>query len=50
MYPLEDGYASEGSEKETFQRCVKLHAQKQWTGLALGEDKCFIGLGCDYQT
>ena len=34
MYYLEGGYTLEEYEKEVFQRCVNLAAQKQWTGLA----------------
>ena len=34
----EGGYASEGSEKEAFQKCVNLDAQKQQVGLASGRD------------
>lgn len=45
MYFLKGGYASEGSEKEAFQRCVNLDRQIQWTGLALGKNKPFTKEG-----
>ena len=41
MCSLEDGYASEGPEKEAFQRRVHLDAQKQWRRLAEGRGKSF---------
>lgn len=39
MCSLESDYTSEGSEKEAFQWCINLDAQKQWPGLGQGKDK-----------
>ena len=44
MCSLEGGYASKGVEKEAKQRCVNRGAQRH----RAGEDKHFVGLGCDY--
>lgn len=33
MRSVEGDHASGGSEKEVFQKCINLDAQKRWTGL-----------------